>query len=188
MTFQQAKTTVLSTLALVMLVTMAGCSTMTVTYDYDDHFPWRSFKTYAWLRSTQPAPTNQASAQMSGDLLDKRIRQAVGFEFSERGITEDTASPELLVKYHLGAEDKLQVTDWGYRYSDYYWGYGGRQIDVYEYTQGTLVIDIIDAETKTLIWRGNATGTVEGGQRSPEEMQIRVNSVVQETMESFPPK
>ena len=66
--------------------------------------------------------------------------------------------------------------------------YGGRQIDVYQYTQGTLVIDIVDAKTKTLVWRGSATGTVDGQQRSPEEMQQRVNNVVAQIMANFPPK
>ncbi len=187
MKFKRVKTMVLGTMALLLLMAMTGCSTMSTSYDYDDQFAWRTFKTYNWLRSTQPGADESVEIKLSGELLDGRIRDAVDFEMADRGITlSDT--PEILVKYHLGAEDKLQVTDWGYSYSDYRWGYGGRNVDVYQYTQGTLVIDIIDHESDTLIWRGSATGAVQGTQRTPEEMRARVNTIVQKVMEKFPPK
>jgi hypothetical protein len=173
--------------ALASLALLAGCSSMSVTFDYDKNVTWETYRTYGWLGGNETAPTNQTSAQLSGGLLDRRIHEAVDYEMAQRGITR-ADDPDLLVKYHLGTEEKVQVTDWGYRYSDYYWGYGGRQIDVYQFTQGTLVLDIIDAASKTLVWRGTATGTVDGQQRSPEEMQRRVNNVVNKILENFPPE
>jgi hypothetical protein len=104
----------------------------------------------------------------------------------ERGIAKSD-NPDLLVVYHIGTQEKIQVTDWGYRYSDYYWGYGGRQIDVHQFTEGTLVIDLIDAESKNLVWRGTGTGAVEKSQRSPEEIQAKIDEVVHKIMKSFPP-
>ena len=104
----------------------------------------------------------------------------------ERGITMSD-NPDLLVVYHIGTQEKIQVTDWGYRYSDYYWGYGGRQIDVYQFTEGSLVIDLVDAETTNLVWRGTGTGVVDQDQKSPEEMQARANEVINKIMKSFPP-
>ena len=166
----------------------AGCSSISVNYDYDTSASFTGYRTYGWLGGEGQVPATGSGAALSGDLLDKRIHDAVEYEMGQRGITRDAESPDVLVKYHIGAQDKVQVTDWGYRYSDYYWGYGGRQIDVYQYTQGTLVIDIVDAKTKTLVWRGSATGTVDGQQRSPEEMQQRVNNVVAQIMANFPPK
>ncbi len=174
-------------LALVMLIALGGCSTMTVTFDYDNNVDWDGHQTYAWLAPVDSAEESPAQSPLNSGLLDKRIREAVEYEMGERGITPGD-NPDILVKYYLGTEEKVQVTDWGYRYSDYYWGYGGRQIDVYQFTQGTLVFDIIDAESKSLIWRGTATGTVEGEQRSPEEQEARVNNVVHKILEKFPPQ
>ncbi len=186
MNSKQVKTRVLGAAAIVLLVAMAGCSSMSVTYDYDNNIAWGNYRTYAWLGSDMPSSENMSNPQLGGELLDKRVREAMHHEMEARGIKlSDT--PDILVKYHLGTEEKVQVTDWGYRYSDYYWGYGGRQIDVYQFTQGMLVVDIIDAEEKTLVWRGTATGTVEEGQRSPEEMQERVNKVLHKILENFPP-
>jgi len=55
-------------------------------------------------------------------------------------------------------------------------------------TASPFVLDIIDAEAKTLVWRGTATGTMDGAQRSPEEMQNRINEVIGKVMSNFPPQ
>ena len=187
MTLSQFKTLVLGITTTVVLIALGGCSTMSVTFDYDKNVAWEGVQSYNWLATDQAPPTSASTAQLGGGLLDKRIREAVAFEMGERSIAI-ADDPDVLVKYHIGTEDKVQVTDWGYRYSDYYWGYGGRQIDVYQFTQGTVVLDIIDTKTKTLIWRGTATGTVDGTQKTPEEMQTRVNNVIHKILENFPPR
>jgi len=64
---------------------------------------------------------------------------------------------------------------------------GGRQIDVYPFTEGSLIIDLVDAQTKALVWRGTGTGVVEKVQRTPEEMQERADKIIKKIMESFPP-
>ena len=174
-------------LLLVLALALTGCSTISVNYDYDHDVAFNEFTTYAWLTSPEATGANPATSQLSGGLLDKRIHEAVAFEMTDRNITLSD-DPQLLLKYHLGTEEKVQVTDWGYSYSNYYWGYGGRQVDVYQYTQGTLVLDIIDAKAKTLVWRGTATGTVDGVQRSPDEMQSRINDVINKIMSNFPPQ
>jgi hypothetical protein len=173
-------------LVLVLLVSIAGCSSLSVNYDYDQNVEWSKFKTYGWMEKPQP-PTDPGSPLQNTPLLQQRIHNSVDFEMDQRGITLND-NPDLLIVYHIGAQDKIQVTDWGYRYSDYYWGYGGRQIDVYQFTEGSLVIDLIDAETESLVWRGTGTGVVNQDPKSPEEMQDRANNVINKIMESFPPK
>ncbi len=170
------------------LVLTAGCSTLSVSYDYDNNVDFTKFKTYAWMAQPAGVPVNALEAQGQSGLLDGRIRESIAVEMADRGFTEDANAPDLLIVHHLGAKEKIQVTDWGYRYSDYYWGYGGRQIDVHQYTEGMLVIDLVDGETKALVWRGTGTKVVENVQRSPEEVQARIDNVVMKIMESFPPQ
>jgi hypothetical protein len=106
-----------------------------------------------------------------------------------RGMAEDPSAPGVLVVYHVGFKDKIQVTDWGYNYSPYYWGYGGgRQLDVYQYQEGTLIIDVVDAGTKNLIWRGTGTKVIENTQLTPEQMKARIDEIVHKIMASFPPQ
>ena len=110
-------------------------------------------------------------------LLDKRIRGAVDAAMTSKGFTVNTETPDVLVVYHTGMQNKVDVTDWGYSYAGSYWGWAGRDIDVYNYTEGTLIVDLVNTQSKQLAWRGSATGVVDPG-RSPEEVQERINDVV----------
>jgi len=178
---------ILTGLTLVVLAAaLAGCSNLTVNYDYDQNTDWAKYKTYSWMPLTPPTTTPTA-AVANTPLLQQRIINSVDLVMKDRGIAESD-SADLLVVFHVGAQDKVQVTDWGYRYSDYYWGYGGQQIDVYQFTEGSLVIDLVDAESKKLVWRGSGSGVVDQTQRTPEEMQQRMDGIVASIMKSFPPK
>lgn len=168
-----------------LLASLTGCSSLSVKYDYDQDANWVKYRTYGWMEKTQQ-DSDPTSPVADTGLLQQRIRNSVNLVMADRRITAST-DPDLLVVYHLGSSEKIQVTDWGYRYSDYYWGYGGRQIDVYQFTEGSLVIDLVDAETQNLVWRGTGTKVIDQDQKSPEELQARLNKIVAKIMESFPP-
>lgn len=172
------------------LIMLAGCSsTINVNYDYDTTTNFGQYRTFDWApdpsSATTPMDANDA-AKRSG-LLSNRIQNAVNFELKAKGISQSSNNPDLLAVFHLGVQDKIQVTDWGYRYSDYYWGYGGRQMDVYQYQEGRMIIDLVDAETHNLVWRGTGEGVVSQYNRSPEELQARINEVVNQIMSNYPP-
>jgi hypothetical protein len=63
----------------------------------------------------------------------------------------------------------------------------GNDIDVYNYTEGTLIIDLVNATSNQLAWRGSATGVVDPG-RSPEQVQERINDVVGQIFANYPPQ
>jgi len=173
-------------LVFILLVAVSGCSSLTVNYDYDQDANWAKYRTYGWMETSQ-RDSDQNSPLANTGLLQQRLQNSINLVMADRRITASD-DPDLLVIYHLGSQDKIQVTDWGYRYSDYYWGYGGRQIDVYQFTEGSLVIDLVDAETQNLVWRGTGTKVIDQTQKSPEEMQDRANKIINKIMESFPPK
>jgi len=170
-----------------MIVFVGGCgSSISTNYDYDVNAKFEDFRTYDWVAAPETTPGNANQAIQQNDLLDKRIRGAVDAQLAEKGLTRDTNSPDLLVVYHVGLQDKVQVTDWGYRYSDYYWGYGGREIDVYNYTEGTLIIDLVDASTQQLVWRGAGQKAVDAN-RNPDKATQEINNVVGKIMSKYPP-
>jgi hypothetical protein len=170
----------LAVLAL-LLTGLAGCSTMSVDYDFDTEVDFQQLQTFTWI-DTAP----QYGQDTSGLVL-KRIQNAIGGELAARNMRESAEQPDVLVAYHLGAKDKIQVTDWGYSYSSYYWGRGGQRIDVYSYTEGQLIIDLVDARTKELVWRGSGTKVINQGKKSPEELQAAIDEAVNKIMANFPP-
>lgn len=92
-----------------------------------------------------------------------------------------------MVVAHAGVKEKTQVTDWGsYGWYNPWWGpYGGR-VDVSQYQEGTLVIDIVDFQDKEMVWRGLGTAVLEGNS-NPEKIQAKVDQYVSQILAKFPP-
>ena len=176
------------TLAAGACVVLAGCSEYDIKYDYDVDSNFTAYHTYAWIPVTiNEGSVNANTALQKNTLLDKRIRGAVDGQMLAKGFKLDEQNPDVLVVYHTGMQNQVDVTDWGYSYAGSYWGWAGRDIDVYNYTEGTLIVDLVNAKSKQLAWRGSATGVVEPG-KSPEEVQERINDVVAQIFANYPPK
>ena len=120
-------------------------------------------------------------------LLDKRIKSQVNAVLAEKGMSVRSDSPDMLAAYHVGVKDKVQVTDWGYRYSDHYWGWGGRDIDVSNYEEGTLIIDFVDAQTKELVWRGAGSVALDSS-TDPQKSEELIRKVVGKILSQYPPR
>jgi len=173
---------------LLAVVLALACSSMSFNSDWDRDADFASYSTYAWLeQEADQASGNAAQAQQQNSLLAKRVRTAADYEMGRKGFTVDTNNPDLLLVFHTGLQDKVNVTDYGYRYSYDYWGWGGRDIDVYQYTEGTLIIDMIDHNTKELVWRGSATATVDAG-ASSQKREEKIGKAITGILESYPPK
>jgi hypothetical protein len=163
-------------LILGLAVLTIGCSTLSVQYDYDPQADFASLKTFDWL----PAPVD---AEVSG-LTVKRIKNAVTSQLEARGFKETSEDPNFLIALHVGKKDRLAVTDWGYWGYDYlYWGGG---VDVYEYEEGTLIIDFVNARSKEPIWRGVARETLDPNP-TPAKEEKRINEAVTKILKNFPP-
>jgi hypothetical protein len=79
---------------------------------------------------------------------------------------------------------------WGYACS-YRVGFGYMWLPIYQAPAarlaGTLVIDLLDPETRTLIWRGSAEGAVLAGDRDPAS-QEELDEIVVHILRDFPPR
>jgi hypothetical protein len=178
----------LSTVLLMCLaILLSGCSSLSVNYDWDNEAAFPSYRTFAWVQQgTMPVGDAQA-ALARNSLLDQRIKRAVNTQLEGKGMRLDEQNPDLLCAYHTGVQEKVNVTDWGYRYGDAYWGYGGRNLDVTQYTEGTLIIDLIDANTTQLVWRASASKVIDDNV-SPEKAEYEINNIVKEMLKPYPPE
>ena len=176
-------------IAMLGIALLAGCSSYDIKYDYDVDSNFSAFKTYNWIpRTISEASGSARTAVQSNSLLDERIRKAVDTQMAAKGFTLSEENPDVMVVYHTGAENKIDVTDWGYTYAGSYWGGGlGRSVDVYQYTEGTLIVDMVGTANKKLVWRGSATGVVDPSS-SPEQREAKINDVVARIFEKYPPK
>jgi hypothetical protein len=161
-----------------------GCASVSVKTDYDRRFDFSRFKTYNWDRTKQI----QDDVLMRDPLLRKRIKQAVDQVLEEKGFVKKTSgAADFTVVIHAGVKERMRVTNWGnYGWYDTWWGpYGGR-VDVSYYTQGTLVIDVVDHPSKELVWRGLGEGIVRE-YNDIQKMEADIYNTVAEILKGFPP-
>ncbi len=166
----------------------AGCSTIAVNQDFDTAANFAAYKTYAWIAQQAPMPGDAKTALQSNTLIDKRVKTNVDAELAAKGMVLTADNPDAFLVYHLGIDQKIDVQDWGYSYPRYpYGGWYGGQVDVYQYNEGTLIVDIVDAKTNQLVWRGTATKTIDES-ASPEQREANLKEVVSRIFEKYPPK
>lgn len=172
-------------LAVFALGLAAGCSSYQITSDYDSDAPFATYKTYKWVVDPANASGNLL---LKNQLVGKRVKNATDGELAAKGMTLVTSGDsDVMVAAHLTTQEKLNITDWGYRWGPGpYYGYGPN-VDVNQYTEGTLVIDMIDAKTKELVWRGLATGAIASTPPPPEELEARIKDVVGSILAEYPP-
>ncbi len=178
-------------LFLILFLTLYGCSSIQVNTDFDDEADFSAIHTYSWK-----AVNVSGDALANNPLLYKRIVKSIDGYLQDRGYQQaDPGVADILVAIHAVTKEKMRVTDWGgprgyYRdpWYDPWWGgsaYGGR-VDVSYYTEGTLVIDIVDRRRHELIWRGLGTSIVHK-YSDPGKMEKAVNEYVGEILDRFPP-
>lgn len=185
--------TIILFLALIVLALTLGCSSVTYKHDYDKSADFAAMKTYAWVAPPADPSPSVRSALERNDLLDKRIKESVNNQLAAKGYTVNVDSPDFLVLYHTGTEDKVNVTDYGYGYGPYGYGYGGYGgwyggggVDVQQYKEGTLILDIVDFQSKQLVWRGFATAAL-NPDAPMEKREKKLNEVITQILSKFPP-
>ena len=152
-----------------------------VNVDWDRGTDFSKFHNYAWQPSTHPAK----------GLWDQRIIDAVNTQLQAKGFQLVQSNPELWVVYSNSIKKDQQVVGTGYNMGPAWgWGYGwgGPTTTTYQtYTtkEGTLIVDIADANGHQLLWRGSATNSI--SDNSDKNIK-NLNNAVNKLFKNFPPK
>ncbi len=167
---------------LFLLIAAISCSpTVSVYHDYDRQFDLSSYKSYDW-KMVGRTESNQ-NPLYDNELTSKRIKAAVDKELMAKRYQMTSESPGLLVHYHIVIEDKsvvIREPD-AHNYSPYWLG---SDMNAYQYKEGTLIIDLMDAESNALIWRGWAVAILE--EVNPKDTESRLNKTIQRILEGLP--
>ncbi len=147
----------------------AACSSVRTDVQADPGFDFTTCRTWSML----PPPV-KAGGPPPNDILRRRAEAVIAEELGKKGLARVDRDADLLVVAHGDVREKVQVTDWGYRYGGYGWryGYAYRDVTVDQYEEGTLFLDIVSGRTKDLVWRGRGVavaGDMEENARKAEE-------------------
>ncbi len=161
-----------------------GCSTLDVKFNYNPTTDFTGLQTFAWLPVPENAEINKLDVE--------RIKNAVNSQLQGKGLKMSSQAPDFFIAMHLGKEEKVEVIEWGYSYApaDSYWYKGAWKpgdISIYQYEEGTLILDFVDPKTKEMIWRSVAKAEVRP-EKTVEKQEKKINKAIRKILENFPPK
>ena len=166
---------------LVILVLTSCSSDIVVRSDFDKSSEILTYSRYGWLKQEEIESRN--SPLTYNELNDKRIKTAVDAGLAEKGYDLNTSDPQFLVHYHITIEERSQLIEtepYGYS-SGQFWR--NSHTEVRRYQEGTLILDVMDADNRELIWRGWAVSILDDRKLVTEEL---INEAVTEMLERFP--
>ena len=165
-----------------------ACTTIDVKTDFDPSADFTRFHTFAFAGLTDITKTGL----LDNSLVRKRIEAAVLRELTKKGLREVKIDerPDLLVHYWLGTKDKQRVQGTsgpsaGYYGGGYGWGASYSNVTTYEYTEGTLIVDLVEPAKKELQWRATMVAILED--TAQENIELG-NEAIIKAFEHYPPK
>jgi Domain of unknown function (DUF4136) len=171
--------TITATLA-ALLAIAAPTTAQTISFDFDKSIHFGGFKTYGWVPGTN----------VPDQLVHRRIVDAVDGQLTSKGMTKapKDAHPDVFVAYHASFEKDLQITGFGSGWGGYRFG-GTRSgsARAEEIVVGTMVIDIVDAETNNIVWRGTATKDIDVNAK-PDKRDKNIAKTAEKLFKYYPPK
>jgi hypothetical protein len=159
---------------------LAGCATLTVSSHVERSADFSGYHAFAW-GAPDALPTGDPRLDANADFRD-HVEGAIEKQLSTRGLRQaDPQSADVLVHYHANVAQRIDVdaADRQYGYSS-----GNARPGVVEFEQGTLVVDLIDARTMRLIWRGWAQDSINVNDR--DRINRQVDEGVTRMFERFP--
>jgi hypothetical protein len=174
----------------------AACATMRVSVEEGPEAEQASawYETYAWL------PTPRRDESHGNPLVEANLKQTVDRGLAAKDFRRVSPSdhPDFLVGWHATTRERTQVEEinpyWGYHWSPVFGpppSYGGAArgpggATAAEYERGTVILDIIDARSNELVWRGTVKAHL-GANPSARDTEKKVSNAVDKILAQFPP-
>jgi len=144
---------------LLCLFCAASISAQKVDTEWDQKAHFSNYKTYAWLESKHPARSH---------LLDKCVIENVDKQMAAKGFTKVADNSDVLVVYTANVKQQVPVGA----------GYDPASPSPVPHW-GILVINLVDAHTAALVWRGTGKDILS------DESERNVQSIERATAKMF---
>ncbi|MCU1338604.1 MAG: hypothetical protein JWO19_4185 [Bryobacterales bacterium] len=147
-----------------------------VKTDYDRGTDFSQYKTYSWEKVQTPDP-----------LWVDRIKEAVNAALVSKGLTPVASGGDIsIVAIEMTKNNQSLNTFYNGFGGGWRWGggFGDATTTVDNYKVGTLVVDLFDSKTKSVIWRGSSSDTL--SDKSDKNIK-NLDKGVQKMFDHFPP-
>jgi hypothetical protein len=139
-------------------VLASACTTLQVGSDYDRTASFHGYKTFTVMQ--------RGHSGVSNPLVAVRASDSIKAELTQKGFVEasDPSKADFTVDFTIGAQERTDVNAYPEPYVGPGWGWGARgwwggpywgsAVDVRQYHEGTLSIDVFDAHSHRPVWHG----------------------------------
>lgn len=161
-----------------------------VRYNFDRSADFSKYKTYKWIQIKDSGQLDQ--------LRDQQLKAAIDAELSKKGLTKVEGDADLLVGYQAAISQEKQFNaytsgfgpGWGYG-PGWRYGYGGFESSTTTGQTSTIHVgavgfDMYDAAKHDLIWRGEASKTLDP-KAKPDKQQRNLEKAVAKLLKNYPP-
>jgi len=165
-------------LAASLLALPVALAAQDVKTDFDKAFNFQTVKTYSIKIGTT----------WGNEISERRVLGEFDQAIAAKGWKKVEANADIDVVLHGATQKKHDVNTFyaggGYGYYRGFGGMGTTSTSVTEYTVGTLVVDMFDAKTKNLVFRGTASDELSD---KAEKNQQKVEKASAKMFKNFPP-
>ena len=157
-----------------------------VHYNYDRGANFAAYKTYQWV---------DLPGRVTDQLIDQAIKRSIDEQLAQKGLTKVESDAGLQVGYQavINLEKSVNLSAWGTRGGPAgFGGFGG--LDNGTVTGqtstipvGVLVVDLYDPAKKQLIWRGDASKTIDL-KKDPDKNYKNLQKAMAKLFKNYPPQ
>jgi len=168
------------------LFIVAGAYGQDVHYNYDRGANFAAYKTYQWV---------DLPGRVPDQLIDRDIKRSIDEQLAQKGLTRVEKDADLYVGYQavIDMEKGINLSGWGTRGGPGGWGgWGG--LDSGTVTGqtstipvGILLVDLFDPPKKQLIWRGDASKTLDL-KKDPDKNYKNLQKAMTKLFKNYPPQ
>jgi hypothetical protein len=158
-------------------VMMGGCALKRVDSYLARGTNLASYQTYAWGKVHQGA-TGDVRLD-NNEFFRERVLAAVENQLASRGFEKTATAPQLLVHYHASVEQRIDLTE-----REPWQSCPDCKPSIYD--AGTLVIDLVDARTSDLLWRGWSNTNIDRIVDNQQWLEAHIDDTVAKILERLP--
>lgn len=154
-----------------------------VHYNYDRAANFAAYKTYQWV---------DLRSGVTDQLIDQAIKRSIDEQLVQKGLTKVESGADLQVGYQavIDLEKGVNLSAWGTRGGA--GGLGGWDSGTVTGQSSTipvgmLLVNLYDRATKQLLWRGDASKTIDL-KKDPDKNYKNLQKAMTKLFKNYPPR
>lgn len=163
-------------MVMITLLAAPAARAQKISVEFDQSVDFTRYKTFA----VRNGELNAKSPALNNELARKNLQTEIETALMSRGLTKVATGPsDLNVVYTFGAARRVET-------ETYPAGWRGlrTRVERVPYSEGTLVIDLRDPSTRSLVWRGIASDS----EKDPNKIAGKLDDMARKAIAKYPPK